>query len=110
MPEVKLSSLGWKIRHLRVSFIVSATDCKAISPINSPYFAMPLVSLIQPITTFLEEKKSCNLQFDFMPIWEHKQQRVSLLAWKLHKKLHPSAVKRLRLDQPYTPRIQPGYP
>ena len=74
---------------------------------NSPYFAIPLVSLIQPLTTFLEEKKSFNLQFDFMLTLQHKQQRALLFAWKLHKELHPSAVKNQTLDQPYTPGIQP---
>ena len=66
---------------------------------NSPYFAIPLVSLIQPLTTFLEEKKSFNLQFDFMLTLQHKQQRALLFAWKLHKELHPSAVKNQTLDQ-----------
>ena len=74
---------------------------------NSPYFAIPLVSLIQPLTTLLEEKKSFNLQFDFMLTLQHKQQRALLFAWKLHKELHPSAVKNQTLDQPYTPGIQP---
>ena len=76
---------------------------------NSPYFAIPLVSLIQPLTTFLVEKKSFNLQFDFMLTWQHKQHRALLFAWKLHKELHPSAVKHQTLDQPYTPGIQPEW-
>ena len=86
MPEVNISSLGWKIRHLKVSFIGSATDCKASYFPNLPYFAMPLVYLIQPLARFLEQKKSYNLQFDFMLTWQHKQQRALLFAWKLHKK------------------------
>ena len=80
MPEVNISSLGWKIRHLKVSFIVSATDCKASYFPNLPYFAMPLVYLIQPLARFLEQKKSYNLQFDFMLTWQHKQQRALLFA------------------------------
>ena len=67
---------------------------------NSPYFVMPLASLIQPLTTFLEEKQSYNLQFDFMLTWQHKQQRALLFAWKLHKELHPSAVKHQTLIRP----------
>ena len=80
MPELNISSLGWKIRHLKVSFIVSATDCKTSYFPNLPYFAMPLVYLIQPLATFLEQKKSYNLQFDFMLTWQHKQQRALLFA------------------------------
>ena len=61
---------------------------------------MENLTVIQPLATFLEEKKSCNLQFDFLLTWQHKQQRALLLSWKLHKKLHPSGVKHQTLGKP----------
>ena len=61
---------------------------------------MENLTVIQPLATFLEEKKPFNLQFDFLLTWQHKQQRVLLFAWKFHKKLHPSAVKHQTLDKP----------
>ena len=40
-------------KFLRICFIFSVTDCKAISPISP----LPLVSQIQSKTPFLEEKR-----------------------------------------------------
>ena len=110
MPEVKLSSLGWKIRHLKVSFIVSAADCKTSCFPNLPYFAMPLVYLIQPLATFLEQKKSYNPQFYFMLTWQHKQQRALLFAWILHKTTASKRSKTSNFRPTYIPGIQSGYP
>ena len=61
---------------------------------------MENLTVIQPLATLLEEKKSFNLQFDFLLTWQHKQQRALLLSWKLHKKLHPSGVKHQTSDKP----------
>ena len=71
---------------------------------------MPLVYLIQPLATFLEQKKSYNLQFDFMLTWQHKQQRALLFAWKLRKKTASKRSKTSNFRPPDIPGIQSGYP
>ena len=71
---------------------------------------MPLVYLIHPLATFLEQKKSYNLQFDFMLTWQHKQQRALLFAWKLHKNTASKRSKTSNFRPTDIPGIQSGFP
>ena len=71
---------------------------------------MENLTVIQPLATFLEEKKSCNLQFDFLLTWQHKQQRALLLSWKLHKKTASKRSKTSNFRQTDIPGIPSGYP